>query len=212
MSVLLIHAVRRIAIQGNEYPRKPQKTPTPPPKKQPNREEQAFSRKLHQILHLLIPTLPIAEGMTETLSMLLIWQGANFTTNSTHSQNPDKLWSPVHAFGINSSDLEDTGVFARPRLPLLPYKISQLQLDPKQWICCVVIHMLQVWGKSVHPHLSGFQNTLILPPNHEGPLEHSFTLQESEISEDLTGWVINWVLFNPEKKRLLIGPAMYLLA
>lgn len=85
------------------------------PTKKPNREEQAFSKTLQQILHLTIPTLSIAEGMTETLSVVLIWQG--FTTNSTHNQNPGKLWSPVHAFVINSNDLQDTGVFARPRLP-----------------------------------------------------------------------------------------------
>lgn len=146
MHVLLIHAMRRLAIQGNEYEKKK--------RKKENREEQAFSRRLQQILHLTIPTLSIAEGMTEMLSMVWIWQGANFTTSSTHSQNPAKFWSPVHAFRINSSDLGDTGVFARPRLPQLPYKTSQLQLDPKQWICSVVIHMLQVWGKNVHPQLN----------------------------------------------------------
>lgn len=86
-------------------------------------------------MYLATSTEPIAKGMTETVSMVLIWQGANLTMNSTHSQNPGRLWSPVHAFGMSFSDLEDTRVFARPRLPQLPYKTFQLQLDPKQRVC-----------------------------------------------------------------------------
>lgn len=166
-------------------------------KKKENREEQAFSRKLQQILHLTIPTLPIAEGMTETLGMVLVWQGANFTTSSIHSQNPGKLWSPVHAFGINSSD---QGFLQGPGYHNCHTKLLNSSFSLSNGFAVWSSICYRSGEKMFILSWAGAKTSSSCPPNHEEPLEHSFTPQELEINEAFTNWVINCVLLNPEKE------------
>lgn len=145
-----------------------------------------------------MPALPIAKGMMEILPMALMWQGkiAKIQVNSRVKFIPLGYLSTQRS----PSDLEDTWVFASLGCRSCHMRLlDSIQPGPKPWLCCVVDHLLQLWGKIAHPQLSQCLHILILPPlTMQGPPEHSFTHHGLGTSQAPTWWVIKWVLLAPE--------------